>query len=374
MFLIRVSSSRLFIINEYWLIVPPILILDYILIRKIIRLKKAKNKNNYQTKSKHLKIFHLAINNIVEVLRIRGGQELIELSFNYPACEIGKGFRYLENERLRNIIAKLFELKTKDDVIFITQTALCHLIKSYGFSLLLPSFVPLEDVVILTNWYQFIRKTCVVLLLGGAFPVGVLGIYAETAVSLYILSVTLGGAGIALALTNRDFPFVQTTLISGAVKSIESIKRRVPIGTEVVSVDFENVDFENQPRNQIQMSKNKPECLLADQRFTNRNCRIKPSEIVENSNNIVLDYKDVVNLHDVTGLDTVEFTDKYTFSDKHQLPSSTKTVRPKPRLRGTTVKFLDKFGDPQNVSENETWETATNSFKRIGKKNPNKTK
>ena len=132
MFLIRVSSSRLFIINEYWLIVPPILILDYILIRKIIRLKKAKNKNNYQTKSKHLKIFHLAINNIVEVLRIRGGQELIELSFNYPACEIGKGFRYLENERLRNIIAKLFELKLTRHRLQVVFS-----IKSYDLPLLL---------------------------------------------------------------------------------------------------------------------------------------------------------------------------------------------------------------------------------------------
>lgn len=65
-------------------------------------------------------------------------------------------------------------------------------------------------------------------------------------------------------------------------------------------------------------------------------------------------------MQDVTSLDTVEFTDRY------QVPSLTKTVRPKPRLKGTSVNFLDKFGDPQNVPESETWDT----FEGISKKNP----
>jgi len=89
MIIIRLSPTRLWIINEYWLFVPPMLVIEYLLIKKVYQLKKSKaekakdhkdSPSDFRNKCKQLKIFHLAMNNIVDSLRIRGGQELIELS------------------------------------------------------------------------------------------------------------------------------------------------------------------------------------------------------------------------------------------------------------------------------------------------------
>jgi hypothetical protein len=250
------------------------------------------------------------MNNIVEILRIRGGQELI--SKIYPECVVGKGFRYIDHERIHKLVHSLFKSKEKDGVIFITQTALCYLVKRYG--LLLPAFLPIEDPVIITDWYQFIRKAAVTLIIGGAIP---MFIWSETAVFM-ALSLILGVSGIALSATNYDFPIIPTTLISGAV---ESINRRIPDVPEVVSVNFEN-----KPTNRIEMSNKRYECLLPEYRLIDPTCRMKTIETVEIPNNIGLDYNDVVNMHDVTGLNTVEFTYIY------QVPPSTETVQPKPRL------------------------------------------
>jgi hypothetical protein len=81
---------------------------------------------------------------------------------------------------------------------------------------------------------------------------------------------------------------------------------------------------------------------------------MKTTEIVEISNNIGLNSNDIVNIYDVTALDTVEFIDSYLFTDKYQVPSPIKTVQLEPRLRGTSLNFLDKFGDPKNGSESKT--------------------
>jgi len=121
----------------------------------------------------------------------------------------------------------------------------------------------------------------------------------------------------------------------------ESIKRRISDVSEVV-----NVDFENEPTQKIKVFNKRYKCLLPEQRVTNPKCKMKTTEIVEISNNLGLDYNDVVNMHDLTGLDTVEFINSYSFTDKYQVPASTETVQLKPRLRRTSLNFLDKFGDP----------------------------
>jgi len=354
MLYIRVSPYRLFIINEYWLLIPSILLIDYLIIIKVRKSRDKKNiktKKNYQTKLKQLKIFHSAMNNLIDILRIRAGQQLIDVI--YPNCIVGEGFNYINNDRIRKLVYSLYKSKEINGVIYITKTALCYLIKRYGLAL--PAFsVPIEDFIGLTSWYQLIRKTAVTTLLGIAVPLFIL---AETPI-FAILGLLTGIAGISLSFYNRDFNIVSTSLISG---SFESIKRRIPDIPEVVSVYIET-----EPTNKIGMAQKPYECLLAEQRFTNPKCTVTTTEIVEIANNIELDYNHVVNMKDVTGLDTVEFTDIF------QVP---KPIRPKPRFRlrgtkATNVNFLEKFGDPQNVLENETWDIGTNSFEGIGKKNP----
>lgn len=352
MIYIQISPKRLFIINEYWFLIPTMLVIDYLIIIKIKKYrdkKIIKTKKKYQNQSKQLKIYHLAMNNLVDVLRIRGGQQLIDVI--YPDCQVGEGFRYINNERIRKLVYSLYKFKQRNGVIYITQTALYYLIKRYG--LMLPAFpIPIEDFIGLTSGYQFIRKTVVTMLLGTSVPLVIL---AANAISL-IPGLLIGIAGISLSFYNRDFNLVSTSLIIG---SFESIKQRIPDIPEVVSV---NIAIKS--TNKVAMSHNQYECLLPEQKFINPKCIVTTARIGEISDNIKLNYDDVVNMQVVTGLDTIEFTDRY------QVPSLTKTVQTKPRLRGTSVNFLDKFSDPQNLLESQTWEIDTNSFKEIGKKNP----
>lgn len=206
------------------------------------------------------------MNNIVNVLRIRGGQQLIDVI--YEDCIVGEGFRY--------IVHSLYKSKQINGVIYITQTALCYLIKKYG--LLLPAFsVPIEDFIGITSWYQLIRKTVVTALLGTSVPIVIL---AGSPIYL-TLGLFIGIVGISLSFYNRDFNIISTSLIS----SIKSIKRRIPDIPEVVSVNIKT-----ELTNRIVMSQNQYECLLSEQRLTNPKCTVTTTEIVEISNNIKLDY------------------------------------------------------------------------------------
>jgi hypothetical protein len=374
MLLIRIGSNRLWIINEYWLFVPPMLVIEYLIIKKLYQLKKAKDEkekaedhkdspSDFRNKCTQLKIFHVAMNNIVDGLRIRGGQELIEIAFTYKNCPVGKGFRYVESEHIRKLVSMFFRFKERGGVIFITQRALCHFVKKYGL-LVLPSFVPsvipLENLQIIVDVYQSIRKSLSVGLAGGSLALFVYTWWGFRLTSSplsyliqYLLTAVLAGCGVNLALTDLDyFPFIKTTLITGGV---ESIKRRIPDVLEVVSVD---VDFENQPKIRY-------ECWVPEMRLQNPTCRFSNEKIIKISNSIGLDYQNVVNMHDVTGLNTVEFLEKYSFNDRAQVPSSTEKL--KPRVRGITVNLLEKFRDPQNIPESETWDIQTNSIQRIGK-------
>ena len=121
------------------------------------------------------------------------------------------------------------------------------------------------------------------------------------------------------------------------------------------------------------MSTKQYECLLPEQRLTDSKCIMKTEKVVDMSTNIKLEYSEVVNVENVTGLDTDQFRDKYSFSDIKQLPSSTENVQSKSKVRlpikkrGTIVNFLDKFRDPENVPESETWDVDINSFDKTGK-------
>jgi hypothetical protein len=55
MLIVRVSPNRLFIINEYWLLIPPMLVIDYFIIIKILKIKKSKAKDKENTKNKNIK-------------------------------------------------------------------------------------------------------------------------------------------------------------------------------------------------------------------------------------------------------------------------------------------------------------------------------
>ena len=75
---INVSSNRLFIVDEYWILIPLMLYIDY---RIIIKINKARaRKKEIENKYKELKIFAIATGSMMGVLAIRGGEEIT----NYP--------------------------------------------------------------------------------------------------------------------------------------------------------------------------------------------------------------------------------------------------------------------------------------------------
>nr|YP_010133682.1 hypothetical protein KYU99_pgp071 [Nitzschia supralitorea]QWM93172.1 hypothetical protein [Nitzschia supralitorea] len=187
----------------------------------------------------------------------------------------------------------------------------------------------------LTSLYQTVRKLVVTLLLGG---VG----------QLYIIRwvQALGGAfvlatlGLKLAFTNPDK--ILTSPISEI--SYKNLKPRIADMPDVVSINCRDKINMHNPVQQ------KREYWLADQALLNSNCKLKLTDIpdVINAASHDLKYNEVVNMQDVTGLNRVDF------SDILDLGQSDSYV---PKFKGKTVNFLDKFGDPEIISESE-WYTS----------------
>lgn len=163
-------------------------------------------------------------------------------------------------------------------------------------------------------------------------------------------------------LKDADLMLIVTSAISGP---ISLVRRRVEDRPEVVSIDFEPAS------DKITMSESSApytyECSLPEQRLGNPTCARENQilEIIENaeSGNVVLDtvleYDEVVNMEDVTGLSGKEFSDQFEFLPVQKpAPIEPKSIRPnlrKPSKR--TANLLDKFGDPKNIPDAETWDT-----------------
>jgi hypothetical protein len=156
MLYIKVSANRVFFVNEYWILIPLIIAIDIAIIVKVkVKKNRAKKKlelEQFKRKCNQWKIFHTATGNRIAALQVRVGKNvLIDLVEDYievvhPNCLVGKGLRYVNNERLRKIANSLFRSKAKNGVIFITKTALCHLVEIYGLDLpALP--IPVPDFV-----------------------------------------------------------------------------------------------------------------------------------------------------------------------------------------------------------------------------------
>lgn len=67
-----------------------------------------------------------------------------------------------------------------------------------------------------------------------------------------------------------------------------------------------------------------------------------------------LDYEETVNMKEVTGLYKQQFTDQFDLGIEADTCVS-------PR-KGKKVSFLDLFGDPKEITEDQTWETCDNDF------------
>jgi hypothetical protein len=310
------------------------------------------------------KIFHIAMGNVLAALMTRGGENVIvNVLENYievvhPECVVGKDLRYLNNNRMRRIVYALFKSKAKNGVIYITRTALCHLVSMYGLDL--PAFpIPIQDFIGVSSSFQFMRKLIAVAALGIPLPMFVLAQGPGYA----IFSIASAAFGIfAMAFTNDSgFFILETDYISDTVLSI---RRRMP---DVVTVDLNPVSH-----TKISMTKSSQsyECSLPEQIIFDPRCSLTPTEIatVAGSTNleIPLEYDQVVNLQDVTHLPNLEFNDRYEVVAGPK-PKATSYLRGTKNFKnggtGKIVSFLEKFADPNSITEAEQWDTIVSDSK-----------
>lgn len=331
MIVYRFSDSRIFIINEYWVLIPCMVIFDLFLLRQIhknklrsLRAEKLRKISNWAMRSK----------------TFRGGDDFIDVS--YIQCHIEEGLSYLDDQRLRRIVHTLFKNKMKRKVIHITATALCLLVRKYNSDFLALPFVAGDFG--LTNMSQVIRKVITTVFFGIVIPFiysgGVIG-YLGGAMSFIV--------GMKLGLTNLD-KIIPVTSILGA-SSLKSINPRIPDFFDVVVINN---------KNHISMSSTqKISTWLPDQRLFNADCKIKPTQIPTVVDLLAndLSYHDVVNMNDVTGLERVKFTDFLDMGKRTKLP----------RRKAKLVRFLDKFGDSDPVDNMNTWDTIepTTALERL---------
>lgn len=361
----KYSATRAFFVNEYYILVPTALLANYFIISKIRSDRKRKRQLKILTEQierekrlRRILLLSLGLSSGIHSIHFltRGGSDIlssmIDTGYIRDRCDIEEGVRYLDDNRLRNIIHALYRHKLKGKIIYITATALCHLADRYGQTFFaLPFALGAFGV---TNLYQTIRKALVTILLGGIGPLLVIGgPYALT------LALMLGTSGLRLAFRNVDY------ILTSPIDVTDDLGPRIPGMPDVIVVN-------NRKKDKITMTEpvqENPECWLPDQRLLNPNCQVKPTQIPDAIDLVVPEYEKTVNMKDVTGLDRVEFTDQYDLGQtKPSMPNPPKNSIRNPG-QGKQVNFLEKFGDKGPVSETESWDIYENEFPVPEKRN-----
>ena len=343
MLLIRISSKRVFAISEYYILIPLMLAIELAIARKL----KKKNRSQNNEKSKQAtkwKIFYFAIG------RLRGGNEITQfledyyLDVEHPDCILKPGIQFVDNARLRKIVNYLFHDKVKNGVIFITRTALCHIASEYGlYQLDLP--IPIHSPVAVTSGILLLQKTIVSGFI--VSPAAIITLLGTTNVGLIASAISFLVGLTTLALTkDGGLAVIATQAYRGRISSLEP---RISNQVEVVSIDVQPNDY-TIVKNQLAPSY---ECSLPDQRIGNPTCA---------RHNIIMD---IIN-NDESVYD-IKFADQFETVPLEK-PGPIKSEHSRPNLRKNlirTANLLDKYGDPQNVPDTETWDTSPNTKHNI---------
>ena len=114
-------------------------------------------------------LLSLGLNGCIHLLTRGGSTDSIGIiNTDYIKCNIEQGVHSLDDNRLRSIITDLDRHKLKGKIIYITATAVCHLVHQYGKTFLTLPFA-VGDFGLM-NVYQILRKNFITILLGGADP------------------------------------------------------------------------------------------------------------------------------------------------------------------------------------------------------------
>nr|YP_009029040.1 hypothetical protein [Cylindrotheca closterium]AGH28579.1 hypothetical protein [Cylindrotheca closterium] len=154
MIFIRVSSNRIFIISEYWILLPLIISIEIAIVVKI-----RKNRAQQDLESKKLKkdfvrwkIFNVAIENIFNSIYIRGGHETTIIDdfvhVSHENCLVPQGVQFLDNEWLCKLLLARYSNQVKKGIFYITRTALCHFASVVGLGILDNKVIQISDVLL----------------------------------------------------------------------------------------------------------------------------------------------------------------------------------------------------------------------------------
>lgn len=297
MWYIRISSKQMFIISEYWILIPLMVTIELAIARK---LRKNRSQNNDKSKQfTKWKIFHFAIGNL------SGGDVITQylygeyIDIEHTDCIVKQGVQYLDNPRLRKIVSFLYHDKVKTGVIFITRTALCHIVSEYGlYQLDLP--IPVRTPVVIANWILFLQKTVT-----SAFivsPAAIITVFGTINLSLTASVISFLIGLINLTLTkDGGLAVIATQAFRGP---ISNLRPRISNQVEVVSIDIQPNDY-TLVKNQLAQSY---ECSLPDQRIGNPTCArhniimdiVNNAESVDVTLDKIIEYDQVVNMEIVS--------------------------------------------------------------------------
>ena len=166
MLLIKVSSNKIFLINEYWILIPLILTIEIVIVVKIKNNRAQKDLKSEKLKEdlRRWKIFHFANKNIFSSMFIRGGHEVVQIladgfiEVTHENCIIAKGAQFLDNEWRRKLLIIQHSEKIKNGILFITRTAPCHLASKAGIGILD------TKIVKVSSWLTLGKKTLATIL------------------------------------------------------------------------------------------------------------------------------------------------------------------------------------------------------------------
>ena len=352
MLIIKVNNSRIFFVNEFYIFIPFLLLVEGIIIM-IIRRKLKKNKEKGGNKRPELpnnntgeKLYYLASGNFIQFIfvsilagssKLQLVKALNEVDLFYEDCVVNEGASYINDATIRKYIVDNFGQKAKDGVIYISRSALCYLAKNYALEIASPVLrSTLKMLPIQLPWWKlevgstflpltYIRGVAAFLITSGVpliFAGPLFGIPSRIVAGSFSILI-----GVILGKAAQDPTF---DILMEAIESngLTSIKQRIPGIIEVVCLNF-NQQTEKLallPTDQtptplycldpfavgIKTSKCGASQFSSTQEFSS-------TQVGERSNILNIEYGEVVNMEHASKLSNDVVTNGIQFTDRYEI-------------------------------------------------------
>ena len=237
MIFIRLSPNRIFIVSEYWILIPLILSIGIAIIVKIRKNRAQKHLESEKLKKDFMrwKIFNVALGNIFSSIFVRGGHEKVKIiaddfvEVSHENCIVPKGVQFLDNKWLRKLLLVQHSDKIRNGILYITRTALCHFASQVGLGILD------TQAFKVSSWLTVGKKTLATII--ASLPILLLGIWGLTTIPVVLSILTfLSGTSSMFFLRESGLLLIKTKAIAGP---ISHIAQRIQDRTDIVVIDLE---------------------------------------------------------------------------------------------------------------------------------------